>query len=166
MTTADRPQRNPSTTTFALSRTDVIFIGLVCVSIGVALGFFLPTIGSFAARFPIPFGDVIEKLSKFDQPWLVVFRPIIGAVLGVIATVVIAGSTTPLRIDDEGIVIGRDGEHPLHISRAAFSTAYFESGKLTIRTEGGHQAYHGDVEGKKDKVAAAFTSRGYRWGEI
>jgi len=151
---------------FALGRGDVLIIGLVCAGIGVALGFFLPALGSLAATFPIPFGDIIEKLSRFDQPWVVAVRPIIGAALGLVATVVFSASTTPLRIGDEGITVGRPGDHPLHISRAAFSTAYFADGKLTILTEGGHQAYRGDVEGKKDEVAAAFTSRGYRWGEI
>lgn len=77
--------------------------------------------------------DVVEKLSQFDQAWVVIARP-----------------------DD----------HLLRISRASFSTAYFDGRKLRVLTEGGHQAYKGDVEGKKDKVAEAFTSRGYRWGEI
>lgn len=170
----DQPQqKNDSTAqqphaaaTFALSRTDVVIIGLVCIGIGVALGFFLPTLGSIAATFPIPFGDVIEKLSRFDQAWVVIARPIIGGALGLIATFVIASSTTPLRIDEHRITIGRDDNHPLHISRASFSTAYFADGKLVVVTEGGHQAFKGDVEGKKAAIAEAFTSRGYRWGEI
>ena len=151
---------------FALSRADILVVGVVCVGVGIALGFFLPAVGAFAARFPIPFGDVIEKLSKFDQAWVVIARPIIGAVLGVITAVIISVSTTPLSVADDEIVIGRSDDHPLRITRASFSTAYFDDGKLTILTEGGHQAYRGDVEGKKDKVAEAFTSRGYRWGEI
>lgn len=31
---------------------------------------------------------------------------------------------------------------------------------------GGHQAFKGGVEGKRVKVAEAFTVHGYRWGEI
>ncbi|WP_209369949.1 YqeB family protein [Brevibacterium renqingii] len=151
---------------FKLTRTDVIVIGVVCVGLGIALGFLLPALGSLAAKFPIPFGDPIEKLSSFDQPWVVTIRPIVGAALGVIATAVIAGSNTPVLVDDDEIVIGRENDHPLRISRTSFSTAYFADGKLTILTEGGHQAFRGEVEGKKDSVAAAFTSRGYRWGEI
>lgn len=170
----DQPQqKNDSTAqqphaaeTFAPSRTDVVIIGLVCLGIGVALGFFLPALGSIAAKFPIPFGDVIEKLSRFDQAWVVIARPIIGGALGLIAAFFIASSTTPLRIDEHRITIGRDGNHPLHISRASFSTAYFADGKLVVVTEGGHQAFKGDVEGKKAAIAEAFTSRGYRWGEI
>ena len=170
----DQPQqKNDSTAqqphaaeTFAPSRTDVVIIGLVCLGIGVALGFFLPALGSIAATFPIPFGDVIEKLSRFDQAWVVIARPIIGGALGLIAAFFIASSTTPLRIDEHRITIGRDDNHPLHISRASFSTAYFADGKLVVVTEGGHQAFKGDVEGKKAAIAEAFTSRGYRWGEI
>lgn len=170
----DQPQqKNDSTAqqphaaeTFAPTRTDVVIIGLVCLGIGVALGFFLPALGSIAAKFPIPFGDVIEKLSRFDQAWVVIARPIIGGALGLIAAFFIASSTTPLRIDEHRITIGRDDNHPLHISRASFSTAYFADGKLVVVTEGGHQAFKGDVEGKKAAIAEAFTSRGYRWGEI
>lgn len=152
--------------TFALSRNDVLVIGLVCVGVGIGLGFLLPTLGSFAAKFPIPFGDIIEKLSQFDQTWVVIARPIIGGVLGLIATFFIATSTTPLLVDKDGITIGRDDDHPLHITRAAFSTAYFAEGKLTILTTGGHQAFKGDVEGKKEAIAQAFADHGYRWGEI
>lgn len=170
----DQPQQKNGSTaqqphaaeTFAPSRTDVVIIGLVCLGIGVALGFFLPALGSIAAKFPIPFGDVIEKLSRFDQAWVVIARPIIGGALGLIAAFFIASSTTPLRIDEHRITIGRDDNHPLHISRASFSTAYFADGKLVVVTEGGHQAFKGDVEGKKAAIAEAFTSRGYRWGEI
>lgn len=170
----DQPQQKNDSTdqqphaaeTFAPSRTDVVIIGLVCLGIGVALGFFLPALGSIAAKFPIPFGDVIEKLSRFDQAWVVIARPIIGGALGLIAAFFIASSTTPLRIDEHRITIGRDDNHPLHISRASFSTAYFADGKLVVVTEGGHQAFKGDVEGKKAAIAEAFTSRGYRWGEI
>ncbi|MFP3395773.1 hypothetical protein SB749_05475 [Brevibacterium sp. SIMBA_078] len=166
------PQKNDSATQqshaaarFALSRTDVVVIGLVCTGIGVALGFFLPALGSLAATFPIPFGDVIEKLSRFDQAWVVIARPILGGALGLIAAFFIAASTTPLVVDEHGITIGRDDDHPLRISRASFSTAYFADSKLVV-TEGGHQAFKGDVEGKKAAIAEAFTSRGYRWGEI
>lgn len=159
-------QQSPTAATFALGRADVAVIGLVCIGIGVALGFFLPALGSIAATFPIPFGDVIEKLSRFDQAWVVVARPIIGGVLGLIAAFVIAASTTPLVVDEHGITIGRDNDHPLRISRASFSTAYFNNGKLVVVTEGGHQAFKGDVEGKKAAIAEAFTSHGYRWGEI
>lgn len=152
--------------TFALSRSDVVVTGIVCIGIGVALGFFLPALGSIAATFPIPFGDIIEKLSRFDQAWVVIARPIIGGLLGLIAAFFIAASTTPLVVDEHGITIGRDDDHPLRISRASFSTAYFADGKLVVVTEGGHQAFKGDVEGKKAAIAEAFTSRGYRWGEI
>jgi hypothetical protein len=159
-------QQTPAAATFALGRTEVIVIGLVCIGIGVALGFFLPALGSIAPTFPIPFGDVIEKLSRFDQAWVVIARPIIGGALGLIAAFFITASTTPLVIDEHGITIGRNDDHPLRISRASFSTAYFTDGKLVVVTEGGHQAFKGDVEGKKAAIAGAFTSRGYRWGEI
>ena len=139
-TDSDGGSASANSVVFALSRADIVIISVGCVAIGVALGFFLPAIGGFAARFP--------------------------AVLGIIAAFVICGMTTPLRIDDEGIVVGRQEDHPLRISRASFSTAYFDGGELTILTEGGHQAFKGDVEGKKDDVAEAFRSRGYRWGEI
>ncbi|EKU46069.1 MULTISPECIES: YqeB family protein [Brevibacterium] len=151
---------------FELKRSDAVIIGLVCVAAGIALGFFLPALGSVAARFPIPFGDAIEKLSGFDEQWVVIARPFVGAVLGAVAALVISASVPRLRIDDDAITVDTRNGHPVRISRESFSTAYFDGGKLTILTAGGHQAFHGSVEGKKDRVAAAFTARGYRWGEI
>ena len=118
----------------------------------------LAALGSLAATFPIPFGDVIEKLSRFDQAWVVIARPIIGGVLGLIAAFFIVSSTTPLAIDEHGITIGRDDDHPLHVSRASFSTAYFADGKLDDVTEGGHRAFTGDVAGKNTSTAGALTS--------
>lgn len=160
------PARMADPATFELSIGDTIIIGLGCVAAGIALGFFLPFIGGFAARFPLPFGDLLEKLSAFDQPWVVVLRPIIGAALGVIAAIIIWLSCPRITIDENTIRIDRHDDHPLLITRASFATAYFDSGKLTILTTGGHKAFTGSVEGKKDRVAAAFTERGYRWGVI
>src|SRR5699024_11626254 len=117
--------------------------------IGVALGFLLPTLGSLAARYPIPFGDPIEKLSRFDQPWVVAIRPIIGAVLGLIAAAVIAGSNTPVLASDDEIVIGDENDHPLRISHASCSTASFAAGQPKITSEGGQQANTGAVAARK-----------------
>src|SRR5699024_8367400 len=144
---------------FKLGRTDIIVIGFVCVGIGVALGFLLPTLGSLAARFPIPFGDPIEKLSRFDQPWVVAIRPLIGAVPRLTAAAVTAGSTPPVLVSAAALVIADHHDHPLRISRASSSTAYFADGQLTLLTEGGHQAYRRAVQRRKDAVAVAFTSR-------
>src|SRR5699024_6285814 len=124
---------------FKLGGTDLLVIRFACVGIGDPLGFLLPPLCSAAARIPIPFRDPIPKLSLFDQPWVLAIRPIIAAVLGLIAAALIAGSNTPVLVSDDEIVIGDENDHPLRISRASFSTAYFADGKLTILTEGGHQ---------------------------
>ncbi|MCM1013181.1 MULTISPECIES: YqeB family protein [Brevibacterium] len=151
---------------FALSRSDIVVISLVCVAAGIALGFFLPAVAGLAARFPIPFGDIIEKLSAFDEQWIVVARPILGALLGGVAALVVVESTSRLTIGEDGITVGSRSGDPVRITRQSFVTAYFDGRQLTILTTGGHQAFKGGVEGRREKVAEAFTARGYRWGEI
>lgn len=141
-------------------------LALICVIAGVALGFFLPALGNFAATFPIPFGEPIEKLSCFDQPLVVMLRPLIGAILGMVAATAMYASSPKLHIDEEKIIVDQRNGHPLTMSREAFGSAYFDDGKLTIVTAGGHQAFKGNIEDKKDAIAEAFSSRGYRWGMI
>lgn len=155
-----------ATEVFDMSRGDAIVLASICVAVGIALGFFLPAIGAFASRFPIPFGEPIAALSEFDQPWVVVARPVIGAILGAMAALVIRGSSARLEVGREAVTVGKPGDEPLRITRSSFSTAYVDSGKLTILTQGGHCAFRGKVEGKKERIAEAFKSRGYRWGEI
>lgn len=152
--------------TFKLTRSDTMILALVCVLAGIALGFFLPAIGIFASKFPIPFGNVIEKLSAFNQPWVVILRPVIGAILGLVVTFLIWVSTPSLTIADDQIIVDKHDQHPIRISRASFQTAYFDEGKLKILTTGGHESFSGNVEGRKAKIAEAFKTRGYRWGEI
>lgn len=155
-----------ATEVFDMSRGDTIVLAGICVAVGIALGFFLPAIGAFASRFPIPFGEPIAALSEFDQPWVIVARPFAGALLGAIAALVLRGNNARLEIGREAVTVGKPGDEPLKITRSSFSTAYVDSGKLTILTQGGHCAFSGDVEGKKEEIAEAFRSRGYRWGEI
>lgn len=156
-----------SPVTFGLTRVDGVVIGSVCVAVGIALGFFLPAIANFASRFPIPFGGLFEALSSFDNPVVVIARPAIGAVLGLVVTAAIIMGSPRLTIGSDGIEIAKRDAPSLRITRESFFSAYYNTeGQLTILTKGGHQAFVGSVEGKKDRVAAAFKDRGYRWGEI
>ncbi|WP_246840090.1 hypothetical protein [Auritidibacter sp. NML130574] len=157
----------PDTVTFGLTRTDAIIIAIACASAGVALGFFLPALGTFAAQFPIPFGDAIEKLSQFDQPLIVTLRPVIGAVLGLGLAGLFILASPRLTISFEDVVIERRGEESLRISKESISSVYLDSsGKLTILTSSGHPVFQGKVEGEKKQLSRAFTDYGYRWGRV
>lgn len=157
----------PETETFGLSTSDAVIAVVVCTSIGVALGFFLPAIGGFAARFPIPFGDAVEKLSQFDQPLVVTLRPIIGALLGLLIAGIFILASPRLIIGPEAVVVEKHGEQALRISKDSISSAYVDSdGKLTILTRSGHPAFRGSIEGDKKRLGRAFAAYGYRWGEI
>ncbi len=157
----------PEAETFGLSRSDAVIAAVVCASIGVALGFFLPAIGSLATQFPIPFGDAIEKLSRFDQPLVVTLRPIIGGVLGLIVAGVFVTASPRLTVGSQEVVVERRGEQALRISKDSISSAYVDSdGRLTILTRSGHPAFRGSVEGGRKRLGRAFADHGYRWGEI
>ncbi|WP_163541501.1 hypothetical protein [Occultella kanbiaonis] len=152
----------PGATVLAMGTQDKWVIAALGAALGVGVGFLLPWLGTIAARYPIPFAGPIEILSSFDAPALVVLRPVIGALAGlVIAAVVIAGSPR-ITVSDAEILIAT-GDDERRIERAQVAGVYREGGALVIDSVEGRQLYKGDVEAPRATVRDAFVARGYPW---
>lgn len=154
-----------SATTIGTSRKTVVLVAALCVSSGTAVGYYLPAIARFASRVPIPLDDVFRTLETFDSPGIVYARPLIGAMVGLLAAVILIRNAPRVTIDPYAIVVDRHIARPLQIPRTSVATAYVDHrGKLTILGTDGQPAFAGDVDGKEDRVEAAFRAHGYHWG--
>ncbi|OYO04230.1 YqeB family protein [Enemella evansiae] len=154
--------RTASARTFKLQSTGVMVLLLVCVVAGVGLGLLLPWLGGLAARFPLPYGDVLEKLSAFDQPTVVALRPAIGAVLGLLAALVLAHSVPVVTVGPDDIRIRRGGGERV-LPRSEIAGIHREGGNYVIETAAGRVLYRGGIEGSRKEVRAALVERGYPW---
>lgn len=151
-----------SGTRFATSPQDRVVLVLALVAVGVVLGFVLPWLGTVAARFPLPFGEVIERLSAFDSPLVVTLRPIIGGALGGIAGLVLASQTVDVTIEDEQVLVTKSGETRA-LRRSDIAGVYRRGSNVVIETESGRVLLDEQLEGHKDEVADAFIAHGYPW---
>ncbi|WP_154796293.1 YqeB family protein [Occultella kanbiaonis] len=156
------PTGGEPATVLAMGAEDKWLVAVIGAVLGVGVGFLLPWLGTLAARFPIPFAGPIEFLSSFEAPVLVVLRPVIGAVVGlVVAAVVIAGSPR-ITVSDGEILIAK-GDDERRIERGQVAGVYREGSTLVIDSVEGRQLYKGDVEAPRAAVRDAFVAHGYRW---
>ncbi|WP_425425670.1 YqeB family protein [Bowdeniella nasicola] len=73
-----------------------------------------------------------------------------GAMVGLLAAVIMIRNAPRVTIDPYAIVVYRHIARPLRIPQTSVATAYFDSrGKLTILGTDGQPAFAGDVDGKK-----------------
>lgn len=149
-------------TTFTLSRGSIVFIAGAGIALGVALGFLLPFLGSLSARFPIPFGGAIEKLSSFNSPVIVLLRPIIGGVAGLILAIVVAATQPVVTVDDDEVRV-RKGSDDRVLPRRDIAGVHRAGGDYVIESHGGRVLFKGSIEGSRADIRRAFTDRGYPW---
>lgn len=147
---------------FTMSTGEKIVLIALLTGAGVLLGFLLPWLGTVAARFPIPFGEPIEKLSAFDSPLIVALRPLIGAALGVVAGVLMTASTPVVVVTDREVRISEGGEQRV-LPREEIAGVHRRGGNVVIETPTGRVLFDGEIPGDRQEVAAAFRQRGYPW---
>ncbi|TDE98906.1 hypothetical protein EXU48_01540 [Occultella glacieicola] len=156
------PSSDEPATVLAMGTQDKWLVAVIGAALGVGVGFLLPWLGTVAARYPIPFAGPIEHLSSFEAPELMVLRPVIGALVGlVVAAVVISGSPRITVSGAEIRIVKGDDER--RIERAQVAGVYREGSALMIDSVEGRQLYKGDVEAPRVKVRDAFVAHGYPW---
>lgn len=154
--------RTSSGTHFATSTGDKAIVVTLAATAGIALGFLLPWLASFATEFPIPFGGAIEKLSEFDSPTIVALRPVIGGALGVVAGFVVAGSNPTVTVSADRILVRKNGETRA-LAKNEVGGIHRARGKIVIETPTGRILFDDEIDGAKQQVADAFVEYGYPW---
>lgn len=147
---------------FATSTADKATLVVILAALGVLLGFVLPWLGAVAARFPIPFSGPIELLSSFDSPLVVTLRPVIGAVLGLLAGLLLAASTPVVTIDAERVLVRKNGEERV-LPKSDIAGIHRQGRKVIIETATGRVLFEDEIQGPKQQIADAFRSHGYPW---
>lgn len=131
---------------------------------GIALGFLLPLLATWAAKLPwMPFQGPIELLGSFDDTWLVWGRPLIGLALGLALAIWVIADSPVLRIGADRIEVRRRGETQRVIERAKVDSVHRRGSTVVIETPGGRTLFKGDVEGDRGQIRDAFVDLGYPW---
>ncbi|KJL31463.1 hypothetical protein [Microbacterium azadirachtae] len=139
-----------------------IVIWVVCAALGVSLGLALPWLLQNIASWPIPFIDQLKFLGSFDAPIMVIGRPAILGIIGIVIAFVITYQSARLRISDTQITI-TEGDDSRLISRDQVGGVFRHGGKVRIESPEGRVLFDDDVEGGKHRITAAFQKHGYPW---
>lgn len=148
--------------TFRLTAGGAAVVLLIGIAAGTGLGMLLPVLGGLAARFPLPYGDVLEKLSAFDQPLVVTLRPLIGAALGLLAAVAILHTVPVVTIEQDRIRI-RKGSAERVLARGDIAGIHRDGSRYVVESPTGRVLYRGEIEGSRHEVRDALVERGYPW---
>lgn len=142
-----------------------VVIWIACGALGVGLGWVLPALLRVASSWPIPFKEYLTFLGSFDAPIMVVGRPVVLGVVGLVVAFLLTYHSARLTISDEQIVI-REGDDARVVRRAQVGGVYRHGGKVRIESPEGRVLFDDDVEGGRRAIAAAFTRHGYPWEGI
>lgn len=162
---ASSPQVDASTeavTELKMTLSTKIVVWVFCAAAGIALGFVLPWLLQHAANWPIPYIEVLKVIGSFDAPAMVVGRPAVLCVVGLIIAFIITYEHPELTLSDSRIVI-RKGDDSRVIERSAVAGAYRHGGKVRIESHEGRVLFDDEVEGGRRAIAEAFVRHSYPW---
>ncbi|MFH8383184.1 hypothetical protein ACH4E7_19915 [Kitasatospora sp. NPDC018058] len=139
-----------------------VVIWAFCGAAGAGLGFAVPWLLQFAAEHPVPYADTVKFLGSFDSPAMVIGRPAVLAVIGLVIGLFLTYHSATLRITDESITV-IEGDDIRVIARDQVGGVFRKGGKVRIESPVGRVLFDDDVEGGKAVIAEAFRRHGYPW---
>ncbi|TCK41300.1 hypothetical protein EDF60_1726 [Leucobacter luti] len=140
-------------------------VWIVCGGAGVALGLVLPWVLQHLSTWPIPYLDVLTFLGSFEHPVMVIGRPAVLGLVGLICAFAITSQSAELTLSAERIQI-REGDDAREIARENVGGVYRHGSKVRIESVAGRVLFDDDVEGGREVIAAAFTRHGYPWESV
>lgn len=142
-----------------------ILVWVVLGAAGGGLGVALPWLLERVAKWPIPFIEYLEFLASFESPIMVLGRPAVLALVGMVVAFFITYESAELAITDAEIHI-TEGEDTRIVTRAQVGGVYRKAGKVRIESPEGRVLFHDDVEGGAVAIERAFVSHGYPWESV
>lgn len=142
-----------------------VVVWVACAGLGVGLGFVLPWLLGYIAEWPLPFIEQLKFLASFDAPIMVIGRPAVLGIVGLVFAFFITYQSAQLRITDARITI-TEGDDSRVITRDQVGGVYRHGGKVRIESREGRVLFDDDVEGGRAKIAAAFRQHGYPWESV
>lgn len=149
-------------TTLKMTTGDKVFVWLCCAGLGLGLGLALPWLLSHVANWPIPFIEYLKFLGSFDNSLMVVGRPAVLVLVGLVVAFVITHESPELTIRERTIQV-KEGDDLRTIDREQVAGVYRRNGKVRIESHTGRVLFEGDVSTKKSDIAEAFLRYGYPW---
>lgn len=159
---ANRPDK--PTTIGGFSTADAAWTLIIMGGAGAAVGALVPLLAGWAATLPwMPFQGPLELLGSFDQSWLVWGRPLLGAVVGLVAALVVVHRSPVLRVSPQQIEVMRGGDVERVLDRASVAAVFSRGSHLVIETAEGRTLLDAELEGDKGRHREVLLAAGYPW---
>lgn len=110
----------------------------------------------------IPFRDVADWLSSFDQWWAPVLRTGLGLVAGLVIAVLVVVDEYRLEVGDEEIVVIHDKDRRI-LRRDQVVGIHRDGKRVTIDGTEGRTLFEQTVEAPRDLVREVFLARQWPW---
>lgn len=147
--------------TLGMNRQDRTWTYVLFCGGGALLFLLAPLLADWLRSFPIvPFKPALEWVGSFDQIWAWVARPVVGALLGAVAAVLIIADEHLLEVGHDAVVIVHDKDRR-RVAREQIVAIHLDGKKVIIEGTEGRTLFDKSVEAKRDDVRAAFRDRGY-----
>lgn len=145
-----------------LSTADRLLLVVGLTGLGAGLGAVLPPVSAWVRERNAPFPSWLHALASPEHGWLLWGRPVIGAVIGVVASLVLIDQAWRIEVSRERVLVRR-GREVRRIPRERVGAVYRSGRTLVIEDADGVDLFTGTVEGDRSAPPTAFLDLGYPW---
>ncbi|KEQ24057.1 YqeB family protein [Paenibacillus tyrfis] len=139
----------------------LIFAG--CIILGIALGYFIPLIATWALTLPwVPFEGPLKLIASFSGVWVTVVTSLLGLLAGLWFAEEVIKDTLRVVVSDETIRLEKDGVVQ-DLSLADISLVFLDGKQLVILGNAGEELARETYEWASKHIAGALTEHGYPW---
>ncbi|EFQ82764.1 hypothetical protein HMPREF0063_11973 [Aeromicrobium marinum DSM 15272] len=130
---------------------------------GAVLLAILPWVLDLLSGVPlVPFREVGNWVSSFDQPWAAAARVGVGLLAGVALALVTIWDEHRIEVHDDTLVLVH-GDDRRTLRRDQVLGIHRDGKKVVVDGEGGRVLFARPLEAKRDRVREVFLARGWPW---
>ncbi|MFM9372485.1 hypothetical protein [Streptomyces sp. Da 82-17] len=139
------------------------WLPLAFAALGTGAGFAAKHLAHWLVSLPrAPFKGPAELLTSLPEPWLTLGLLVAGAVLGLLAGLLVLHEELAVRVDAAGVTLTRGGE-PSTFPRAKLAAAFRDGKDLVLLGPDGAELARERCDFRERRLASAFTRHGHRW---
>lgn len=130
---------------------------------GGGLGLALPHLAELLADLPwAPFQGPARLVASWNSGWVVIAAPLVGALLGLVVTVLAYVEALLVTVSDAEVTLRKDDDER-RFTRDEVTAVFLDGKELVLLGAGSRELARDAHESTADRMAAAFRAHGWPW---
>lgn len=146
-----------------LTMFDKIFIFILLILIGGAVGWFLPVIANWLLQLPVvPWEEIVKFVASLNSFWVSMIAAVVGIIIGILLTFSIFEESLEVKVTDDHVQL-KLGEHVERLEKKDISAIFMDDKQLVILDQNTNEIYREVLDVKKKNIEETFIEFNYPW---